>query len=274
MFCIGFAENKKVMSQLHPLLFTCSWALKRAHRPPLIIIRHLSLSQCTSIEYSFGKTIFSHPLKMSILDQSIRSMVDSCDEALEDNSTQDALHRICSRDTLDDSDDDILEVNPVCYSTDNLLDASSSMQMRPRKSAGALAADTDSNEEEEYGLPGYHEDRGSREKMMSYEINYHTDSEDDDDVYVPDWKIYEEFQAGVLEDDVLPINESLWMKSTDKLAMDAAAAEWDVQRRLGRKRHYRLGQMSSDLEDLVKQLDVIPAKIRRLDSEDSTRGGC
>lgn len=207
---------------------------------------------------------------MSILDQSIRSL-DSCDEALEERTDHEEMHRVCSRDTLDDSDDNILAVNPVCYSNDNLLSGSSSMKLRPfESSASGKAADgtTDHEEEgEESGLPNY--DRGSREKMMSYEVNYYTDSEDDDDVYAPDWKEYEDFQEGVLEDqqnDVLPINQSQWMMSTDKLTMDAAA-EWDLSRRLGRKRHYRLGQMSSDLEDLVKQLDVIPAKIRRLDKD-------
>lgn len=207
---------------------------------------------------------------MSILDQSIRSMVDSCDEALDDCEREaDPLHRMCSRDTLDDTDDEILEVNPVCYSTDNLLASSSSMQLRPGKGLAVSTtkelADTEEDDNDSEGLADY------REKMVSYEVNYHTDSEDDDDVYVPDWKVYEEFQSGVLEDDVMPIKETSWMRSTDQLATDeqaAAAAEWDVQRRMGRKRHYRLAQMSSDLEDLVKQLEVIPAKIRRMDKDE------
>lgn len=208
---------------------------------------------------------------MSILDRSIRHSVDSCNEALEDGD-QDELHRVCSRDTLDDSDE-IIDVNPVFYSNDNLLGSSSSMQLRSFKSSVTMAEDTDDQqgEEEEDGLPDY--GRGSREKMMSYEVNYVTDSEDDDDVYEPqpDWQVYAAFQEGVLEEnghtDALPIHESRWMMSTDKMALDAAA-EWDLSQRMGRKRHYRLGQMSSDLEDLVKQLDVIPAKIRRLEKRE------
>lgn len=203
---------------------------------------------------------------MSILDRSVRYSVDSCDEALEHSDNESAFHRVCSRDTLDDSDE-ILDVNPVCYSTDNLLDTTSSL--RPAKSSVTMADSDD--EEVEGGLAK--NDRGSREKILAYEVNYYSDSEDDSDVYEeqPDWKVYEDFSAGVVEDqqnDVLPINESLWMNSTDKLAMDAAA-EWDVSRRMGRKRHYRLGQMSSDLEDLVKQLDAIPAKIRRMDKDEN-----
>ena len=192
---------------------------------------------------------------MSILDRSIRSL-DSCDEALEEDRTLSPephnMHRVCSQDTLDDSQE-ILDVNPVCYSTDNLLAATSMRSMRKAQS--------------EDGLADY--DPGSRERLVAYEVNYHTDSEDDDDVYEPDWKVYEDFTSGVVEDqqdDVLPIHQSLWMRSTDKLAMDATeATEWDLSRRMGRKRHYRFGEMSSDLEDLVKQLEVIPTKIRRLD---------
>lgn len=199
----------------------------------------------------------------SILDRSIRLSVDSCDEAVEERQEKADLHRACSRDTLDGTPDEVIQ---VCYSTDNLLAGSSSMQLRPFKSltkgGGAAAEDTDLDEEEEDGLPG------SRERMMSYEVNNHTDSEDDDDIYDPEWKEYEDFQEGVLDDQQnnhLPISESKWMLSTDRLTMDGAQ-EWDLSRRMGRKRHYRLGQMSSDLEDLVKQLDVIPAKIRRMDS--------
>lgn len=191
---------------------------------------------------------------MSILDRSIRSTLSSCDEALEDIPGQEEeedqeLHRVCSRDTLDGTDD-LLAINPICYSTENLI------SMR-----GLPAADLSEVEEEE-------DDRVSCERMMSYEINNYSDSEDDDDVYVPEWKIYGDFKDGVLEDqrrdDYLPVGSSVWKQEQDD--GDEGESKENLQKRLGRKRHYRLGQMSSDLEDLVKQLEVIPAKMRRMDS--------
>lgn len=202
---------------------------------------------------------------MSILDRSIRSL-SSCDEALEDedtNSADETLHRVCSRDTLDGSDS-IIAVNPVCYSTDNLA-ASTTSLMRP-------FADTDDDLD----------DRGSCERLVNYHINDVSDSEDDDDVYQPDWKIYEEFQSGVLEDqrhDDLLADEhqplsTVWMKCQVRVQEeedDLTAAE--EARQMCRKRHYRLGHTSSDLEDLVNQLEVMPAKIRRIDSNLSSFSG-
>lgn len=206
---------------------------------------------------------------MSILDRSFRSAsLSSCEEAAEESGDE-SLHRVCSRDTLDASGD-IIDENPVCYSTDNLL-------------ASSFHRPTEQQSDVE------DEDRSSCERMMSYEVNPVSDSEDDDDVYVPDWKLYETFEEGVVVDqqnDGLPMDGDLALSDNDNsgaryvaLKMQAAVkychggtnvdgeGDWDGACRLrGRKRHSRFGDLSSDLEDLVQQLEVIPAKIRRMDS--------
>lgn len=215
-------------------------------------------------QLSFCVNIKSAPNRnMSILDRSIRSTLSSCDEALEEHSDHEDLHRVCSRDTLDDSDDLLAVNHPICYSTENLISMSSSIRL-PTVDLSEV------EEEEENDEIG----RVSRERMMSYEVNNYSDSEDDDDVYEPEWKIYGEFKDGVLEDqrrdDFLPVGSSaVWMQEEGEQQQQRNGSE---EKRLGRKRHYRLGQMSSDLENLVKQLEVIPAKMRRMDNSEG--GGC
>lgn len=150
------------------------------------------------------------------------------------------FHRACSRDTLEASDSFNEEAakSMMFLSYENL-----EFETKYRDHRTSMSSETES-------------ELSSPARVKVYMM---TDSEDDDDVYVPDWKTFQDFKEGITE-------EEHSINSDD----DDDPVEVEIQLRsfpLNRKRTFNI-ELNTKMDALTQEFDVIPAKMRRVQYEE------